>query len=67
MEVAGREITKYGIALLAIVLVGAFLRIYHLGTQSLWLDEVVSVAFAKVSVPQMVQATARDVHPPSTI
>jgi hypothetical protein len=67
VEVAGRTITKYGIALLVIVLAGAFLRVYHLGTQSLWLDEVVSVAFAKVSVPQMVQATARDVHPPSTI
>jgi uncharacterized membrane protein len=64
VEVAGREITKYGIALLGIVLAGAFLRVYHLGTQSLWLDEVVSVEFAKLSVPQMVQATAQDVHPP---
>jgi mannosyltransferase len=64
VEVAGRTVTKYGIALLVIVLAGAFLRVYHLGTQSLWLDEVVSVGFAKLSVPQMVQATARDVHPP---
>jgi len=64
VEVAGRKITKYGIALLGIVLVGAFLRIYHLGTQSLWLDEVTSVNWSLLSVPQLVQTTAQDVHPP---
>jgi uncharacterized membrane protein len=64
VEVAGRTITKYGIALLGIVLAGAFFRVYHLGTQSLWLDEVISVRWSLLSVPQMVQVTAQDVHPP---
>ena len=64
VEVVGRKVTKYGIALLGIVLIGAFLRVYHLGTQSIWLDEAFSVALAKMTLPQMVQATAADVHPP---
>jgi len=64
VEVAGREITKYSVALLTIVLIGLLFRVYHLGTQSIWLDEAFSVALAKMTVPQMVQATAADVHPP---
>jgi mannosyltransferase len=64
VEVAGRKITTYGIALLGIVLIGAFLRVYHLGTQSIWFDEAFSVWISSLTLPQMVQATAADVHPP---
>ena len=64
MELAGRKITRYGIALLGIVLIAAFLRLYHLGTQSMWVDEAWSVWISKLAVSQMVQATAADVHPP---
>jgi mannosyltransferase len=32
--------------LCAILIVAAFLRIYHLGTESLWLDELISTSFA---------------------
>jgi mannosyltransferase len=64
VELAGRKITTYGVALFCIVLIGAFLRFYHLGTQSLWYDEAFSVWISKLSVPQLVQATAVDVHPP---
>jgi mannosyltransferase len=64
VEVVGRKITNYGIALLAIVLVGVFLRVYHLGTTSIWGDEAVSIWFGRLNVSQMVQATAGDVHPP---
>jgi mannosyltransferase len=64
VEVAGRKITKHGIALLVIILIGAFLRVYHLGTQSLWVDEAFSVWISKLAVPQVVQVTAVDVHPP---
>ena len=35
MEVAGRKITKHSITLLGVVLIAAFLRVYHLGTQSM--------------------------------
>jgi mannosyltransferase len=59
-----KKITKYCFALLIIVLIGLFLRVYHLGTQSIWTDEAFSVALAKMTLPQMVQATAADVHPP---
>jgi uncharacterized membrane protein len=64
VQVAGKRITKHGFALLAIVLIGLFLRLYHLGTQSIWFDEAVSVWASKLAVQQMVQATAADVHPP---
>jgi len=65
VKVAGKLATKCGFALLAITLIGLFLRVYHLGTQSLWYDEAFSVSLAKMNLPQMVQATAaEDVHPP---
>ena len=64
MEVAGRKITNYGIALLGIVLAGAFLRVFHLTAESIWLDEAFSVSISGLSVPQIVQAAAPDVHPP---
>lgn len=64
MKVAGRGITKYGLALLAIVLIGLFLRLYDLGTQSIWWDEAYSVLLSKMSLSQIVQATGTDVHPP---
>ena len=64
MKVAGKGITKYGVALLAIVLIGFFLRIYQLGTQSIWYDEAYSLWISKLAVTQMVQTTAGDVQPP---
>jgi uncharacterized membrane protein len=64
VKIADERITKYGLALLAIVLIGLFLRVYQLGTQSIWLDESVSISISGLSVPQLVQAAAPDVHPP---
>jgi mannosyltransferase len=64
VRVAGRELTNYTIALLAIVLGGAFLRLYHLGAQSLGADDTWSVWIAQLSLSKIVQATAADVHPP---
>ena len=64
MRVAGRELTKYTIALLAIVLVGAFLRLYHIGAQSLGVDDTWSVSVSQLSLHDIVQTTAADVHPP---
>ena len=63
-KVAGRTITKYSIALLVIVLIGIFLRLYHLGTQSFWEDEAFSVFVSKGSLFQICYITATDVHPP---
>jgi mannosyltransferase len=64
VKVACKRVTKYGVAVLVIVIIGLFLRVYHLGTQSLWYDEAWSVWISKLAAPQMVQATAADVHPP---
>jgi len=51
--------------LLAIVLIGAFLRIYLLGALSVWYDEMFSIVIAKNSLLGTVTAAAaHDVHPP---
>jgi mannosyltransferase len=55
VQVAGKRITKYGITLLAIILIGAFLRVYQLGAQSIWFDESSSVYIAKLSFTQFAQ------------
>ena len=54
MQVAGRTISKYSIALLVIVLIGVFLRVYHLDAQSLWVDEVYDFLLANISVKSIV-------------
>jgi mannosyltransferase len=64
VEFAGRTITKYGIALLAIVLLGLVLRVYHLAAQSFWWDEVFSAAVSTQALPAIISRTSADVHPP---
>jgi uncharacterized membrane protein len=64
VQVAGRTISKYSVALLEIVLAGLLLRVYDLGVQSLVSDETYSVFLSKMSLSQMVQVTGADVHPP---
>jgi uncharacterized membrane protein len=50
---------------LAVVLVAATgLRLHHLGTESLWLDEAFSVQIAQTDAHRIVVATTDDVHPP---
>jgi uncharacterized membrane protein len=65
VQIAGKRITEYGIALLAIVLIGAFLRVYNLGTQSIWIDEAYTIFASTMSVPRMVAEVANgDFSPP---
>ncbi len=64
MKVPERTITRYTLSLSAIVLIGASLRLYQLGTQSIWFDEAFSVWVAKAGVLQIIQTTAKDTHPP---
>jgi len=40
------------------------LRLYHLGSESLWYDETVSVLLARKSIPALLTHTAGDIHPP---
>lgn len=44
--------------------VGFFARVNELGAQSLWNDEGTSVALARTSISAIVNAAARDIHPP---
>ena len=48
-----------------IILIGIFLRLYQLGSNSLWLDEAISVWFANESLGNIIiKQTSADVHPP---
>lgn len=49
----------------ALILAGFALRVYRLGSQSLWYDETVSAYLAGRPVPELVAHTARDIHPPA--
>lgn len=65
MEFARRTITKYGIALLAIVFLGLVLRVYHLAAQSLSGDEAFSFWISTLRLSETVHyAVTIDVHPP---
>ena len=50
--------------LVAILLLGAGLRLVRLGTGSLWYDETVSVHLAAKSPAALIAHTAGDIHPP---
>jgi len=51
--------------LIPIVLLGAALRLFRLGAQSLWLDESLSLVFASVPLETSIEAILADgVHPP---
>ena len=61
---AGRPNGKGYLLLLLILLLAFVLRLYHLGYQSLWYDETVSVLLARKSLPALTAHTAGDIHPP---
>jgi 4-amino-4-deoxy-L-arabinose transferase-like glycosyltransferase len=50
--------------LLGILLLGASLRFYRLGAQSLWNDEGNAARLAERSLPLIAQGAAGDIHPP---
>jgi len=52
-------------ALVAVLLVAALLRLYQLGFESLWLDEAISVMFAKLSVLEIVEVSETDNNYPT--
>lgn len=48
-----------------LILLGGFAaRLYHLGANSLWYDETVSLFLAKSELPELIRHTAGDIHPP---
>lgn len=52
--------------LLAITALGAGLRLFHLGTQSFWVDEAVSLRFARYPLSELIgqMLSHHEVHPP---
>jgi uncharacterized membrane protein len=46
------------------LLIGFALRLFRLGSESLWYDETVSVVLATKSIPGLIAHTAGDIHPP---
>ncbi len=51
-------------ALLLLLLLAWFLRLYRLGNQSLWNDEGTSVAMAQRDLTTIARDAAQDIHPP---
>ena len=45
--------------LLGIILIGSLLRIYHLGTESIWLDEAASIDGSKESLVSVIESSGR--------
>jgi 4-amino-4-deoxy-L-arabinose transferase-like glycosyltransferase len=57
--------SRYMQLLLALTLIGAFLRFYNLGFNSLWLDEASTYTLSVGSIPQIWEATAAgEFNPP---
>lgn len=56
--------SKIDLALPAILLLALVLRIYGIGSESLWIDEGQTVAYATKSFAGIIEYCARDVHPP---
>lgn len=51
-------------ALLVTTALGAALRIYKLGAESIWLDEAFTIQTARGPLPSIIEETSKDVHPP---
>ncbi|MCB0134971.1 MAG: glycosyltransferase family 39 protein, partial [Caldilineaceae bacterium] len=64
LDAKPKERTTARIALLLALLTGFALRLLHLGAESLWYDETVSVHLARQPIPAMIAHTAGDIHPP---
>ena len=51
--------------MMVLILFGAlFIRVINLGAESAWVDEGYSIALAQHSIPEIIQGTAADQHPP---
>jgi mannosyltransferase len=56
--------TRDQLLLLAILCLGLFLRIYHLGGESFWIDEQVTIRLAHKSFAAIIKNRAHNFHPP---
>jgi uncharacterized membrane protein len=58
------KIERFELILIAILVLGFFLRIYGLDSESLWLDEGHSIDLARLEPSQMLETLSKDVHAP---
>ncbi len=58
------SLTRFELAVLAVVVAGSVLRLWGLGWRQLWYDEIFSWLVARGSWAALWAATAGDVHPP---
>jgi len=49
---------------LLVILIGIGLRLYHISSQPLWLDEIYSVQISRQGLFAILQNSLRDPHPP---
>jgi 4-amino-4-deoxy-L-arabinose transferase-like glycosyltransferase len=62
---SGQALNRERIAMIGLLLVGFGVRVWHLGTQSLWLDEALSVIFSRPNLRALLTILAtQDLHPP---
>ena len=47
-----------------LVFIGSLLRFWQIGTAELWYDEIVTSWLGHLPIPQLIEATKGDVHPP---
>ncbi len=55
---------RSGVVAVSILLLAFFLRVRNLGAESAWIDEAYSIVLSQHSIPQIIQGTAADQHPP---
>lgn len=58
------RIGLYRIGAIGALWLAFWLRLYRLGAESLWYDEIVSVDLASTQPAALIAQTARDIHPP---
>ena len=64
MEFLDKMFSRPHLLLAVIILMGFLLRLYGLGSESLWLDEGISYIWASQSIPDIMNSVADDVHFP---
>jgi len=60
-----RHTPRWGLYTLSIILIGLLLRMYHLTSRSLWLDEALCVQIASMpNIKEMFSTIINEIHPP---
>lgn len=64
-QTSGSPPSQWAVSLAMLgVLTGFGVRLHRLGQESLWYDEIVSVDLAASAIRELLEQTARDIHPP---